>query len=234
MDKFFNVELPKWCMMYVTGEDITKEQALEIIRRTDAFFKGYEGNNNNLNNFIKNTLKIPNEMDFFDYIDYDEEKTKWDKKWGYIFLDFISNQWISSTDDYGANGWCHPDGKMGIITTIGKYPIIEIVYTDWNVIAHEFPFLNLGITLYDGEFDDNNAKPLISFKIKEGKVEVVHPSKENVHESHNYETCEDYLDTLDFKPFTTKKGDIINYTLENAISMEQIMEWSKIIKEEKL
>ena len=36
--------LPKWPQMLVTGASVTKEQALEIIRRTDSFFSYPHGN----------------------------------------------------------------------------------------------------------------------------------------------------------------------------------------------
>lgn len=38
MENLLDRGLPKWPQMLVTGASVTKEQALEIIRRTDSFF----------------------------------------------------------------------------------------------------------------------------------------------------------------------------------------------------
>jgi len=39
MSYLFERSLPKWPQMLVTGSPVSEEQALEIIRRTDNFFR---------------------------------------------------------------------------------------------------------------------------------------------------------------------------------------------------
>lgn len=224
--------LPKWPKMYVTGKDIQPDQALEIIRRTDSFFSNFSGNNRTFNEAAKRILSLPDICSYRDYSLYDEAKTTWDKKWELLDCYYIQNNWISSSFFYGANGWCHPNGKIGFGTNIGKYPCSKEVYDEWTIIATTFPFLELGITLYDGEWCDEDIKPVISFKIKNGKINIVDPLEENVHENQNYESPEDYLDSINIPYYKDKEtNEIINYTEENAIPLEIIEDWgNKIIK----
>lgn len=224
--------LPKWPQMYVTGVSVTPEQALEVIRRTDSFFDGYDGNNRLLNKTVKRILNFPDleNFDTLEYHHYLEKKENWEKKWGCIPLYYISNSWISTSFFFGANGWIHPNGKIGFETNIGKYPSVREVLKEWKLVAKEFPFLELGITLMDGECCEDN-KPIVSIRVKDGKATLIDPAKEDVHKDQEFESCVDYLETLKFdnyEDFTT--GEVISYTRENAIPMEIIKDWSKIIK----
>lgn len=212
--------LPKWCKMYVTGIPIEKEQALEIIRRTDTFFNGYNGNNRKLETEIERILEFPNSIKIEDFLKFSKKQEKWKKLWKYIELEYVSNSWISTSYFYGANGWCHPDGIIGYSENIGKYPDIKTVYKDWKKIIKEFPFLELGVTLYNGEHCEEDISPVVSFKIKDGIINIIDPKDEDVHKEHTFESCQEYLKKTNL---ISSKG--FTYTEENAIPLEIIEKW---------
>jgi hypothetical protein len=47
IERFLETAMPKYPRLIVTGDSITKEQALEIIRRTDSFFLSACGTGSN-------------------------------------------------------------------------------------------------------------------------------------------------------------------------------------------
>ena len=230
MDKLPNIGLPKWPLMYVTGIPITKEQAKEIIKRTDNFLDGFpSGNNDPLIDAFSLELGIPRLDDFSNYDEYSIARDEFKKKINFIDLNYVDNNWFSSAFIEGAYGWCHPNGKIGYSYNIGKWPTLKEVYEDWRTIAKEFPFLDVGITLYNGEDCDEKIKPLVSMKIKNGKIVIFDPEITDVHKGHEFEECTDY--TIDEVSFNYN-GEEIKYTEENKIPFEFIKEWAKELKEE--
>lgn len=226
--KLFDRGLPKWPKMYVTGVSISPLQAMEIIRRTDSFFYGYDGNNKELNELVQEMVSLPTINSYKNYEDYDSDKEKWEKNWGLIHCYYVENGWISNCFILGAHGWCHPNGKIGYSTNVGKWPDIKDIYQEWTLIAETFPYLELGITLYDGEWSEEDIKPVVSMKVKNGKVNLIDPEEENVHEGHDYESNQDYLESINLFPYKdSNTGKIIKYTDENAIPLEVIKEWGK-------
>lgn len=220
-----NRKIPKWCQMIVTGVPVTKEQASEIIRRTDWFFLGYEGNNHSFNKKVKEITHMPDFEDDTSYnIEewdiYRKDKMFFDKKWGVITCSFVINDWISSSYINGPHGWCHPDGKIGYSYDIGKHPSIEEVYNDWRIIAREFPYLNLGITLMNGNSYDDNIKPVISIKVKDGRAILISPEQEDVHKYHEVVKNVEITDEFIFNRLT-------NDDIENAIPLDVIEGWAK-------
>jgi hypothetical protein len=49
------------------------------------------------------------------------------------------------------------------------------------VLLAAFPYLEVGVTLLDGESCEQEAKPVVSFLVGGGKVRVVDPAVEDVH-----------------------------------------------------
>lgn len=177
-EQAFNIGLPKWPQCVIYGNPITKEQALEIIRRTDSFFDGYFGNNHVFNDLAAKICKLPQMKNYedkdrnIDWDAYSEACDMFHEKWQKIDTNYIFNDWISCCWVGGPHGWCHPDGTIAFQNNIGKWPDIEDVYQDLETIAKEFPFLELTCTLMnDEEFDATES--LVSFKIKDGEVEVI-------------------------------------------------------------
>lgn len=203
-----DVSLPKWPQMYVTGVPVTIEQAKEIIRRTDTFFtRGPSGNNQQ---FIKEVRKLvgmppgyydrPREVlsesatqqekdAFLEKRRKEDEEDKatyqsFQARWQPLKTSYVQNTWVSCAFIGGPHGWCHPDGNIGFVDNVGKYPSVRGIFDDWVKLAEAFPFLDIGVTIYDREADDEGSRPVVSLKVKNGAVELLHPHVEDVHKDH--------------------------------------------------
>lgn len=166
MTNLFNRALPKWPKMLVTGESVTIEQAKEIIRRTDTFFEYAPRTSRGYVGWVKSSLKIPEGW---------RELRRWQESWGLIRTEYVHNSWISSSFIYGPHGWCHPDGTIAFGDNIGKWPSVSEVLSDWTLLAKEFPFLNLDVTLFDGEECEDNILPVVSITVRSGEAIVCEP-----------------------------------------------------------
>lgn len=176
-EKAFKIKLPKWPQCVINGEKITEKQALEIIRRTDDFFLGHEGNNKKFNKRAKEICKCPDFNDFknskhYDWDKYHETKDEFEKKWRLIKTKYINNAWISCCWIGGYHGWCHPDGTIAFCNNIGKWPCVEDVYEDLCKLGREFPFLKLTCTLMNGE-ENYCDRSLVTMKLFNGIVEFI-------------------------------------------------------------
>ena len=178
-EKAFNIGLPKWCQMIIEGDKITEEQAIEIIKRTDTFFVGECFGNNR--SYIKEAKRLFDikDMSDFEKEDFNVRIEKYFKnkeelilRWNSIELTHLVNRWISNSWIGGANGWCHPNGEIKYCDNIGKYPDVEEVYSDLEKLAAAFPFLNMTVTLMNGERDYCHNS-LVSMKVSNGIVEFV-------------------------------------------------------------
>jgi len=92
------------------------------------------------------------------------------KEIGYISDSYIMNSWFSSCFIFGPHGWMNPDGTIGFIDNIGKWPDVEAVYNYWKKIAKEYPMLKIRITLMDGEGCEDNISPVVTMKVANGKI----------------------------------------------------------------
>jgi hypothetical protein len=205
-EDLLNVGLPKWPQMYVNGTPVSVEQAKDIIRRTDTFFTdGYGGNNREYDRWVRQTVGMaPSYSDrpFEKYPDdsapqaekdafFAKRKAEADadrviyeafqRRWRPLRTSYVHNSWVSCSFIGGPHGWCHPDGEIGFVDNIGKWPSVSEVLKDWQVLAEAFPFLSIGVTLYDGESSEDGTRPLVSLKVLEGKATLVDPAAENVH-----------------------------------------------------
>ena len=193
--EFFNLGLPKWPALLVVGKPVTREQAMEIILRTDdlyfssndhsfdvllnEYFYDIEITDGYYGSYMKAIAKKLNvaENDYRPIWDYKEQKNSEIKA---LNLSYLQNSRIVSSWIGGAHGWCHWDGNIGTSNyNIGKWPSVEEVYDDWKQIAEAFPFLELTSQLLNGEAgdDDTTLVPVVEFRIKDGEVEVVIPTE---------------------------------------------------------
>lgn len=145
--------------------------------------------------------------DFFD---------KLHKDIGYISDEYIYNSWFSSCFIFGPHGWMNPDGTIGYIDNIGKWPDVESVYNYWVKIAKEYPMLKIRITLMNGEGCEDNIEPVVTMKVANGKVRF----------------SKDHIGDMEDIPVCRKNGN----SFEAAITVEDTIEhecwWSlKYIKE---
>jgi len=188
--------LPKWPQMLVTGNTVTIQQAKEIIRRTDSFFGWFGGGNDRaFTRKIKQALRIP--LTRFDHdsdpgapkegeLDgYMQAVDRWCKIWEWVDTEYVHNSWIQCAYIYGPHGWCHPDGTIGYTDNVGKWPSCEAVFADWKKLAAAFPFIDIGVTLFDNEHGhEGTISPVVSFRVQDGKADTADPAALNVHASH--------------------------------------------------
>lgn len=216
-----NLVLPKWPQMIVTGEKLSEEQALEIIRRTDSALNGYfiGGNDKEYEKWLQAVCKIPDIDDYGEYQIYAAERDMWASKWGVIATGYVHNSWVVSSYIGGPYGWCHPDGTIGYSDNIGKWPSVEDVEEEWRTLAEEFPFLQIEVSLMSGEYCENNTYPIVSMLIRDGSVELVDPKERNLHK--------EFGRTIPAAAGDTFVYDLFNHKQERGISKEQIRKWAK-------
>jgi hypothetical protein len=201
--------LPKWPQHYVTGKPVTVEQAKEIIRRTDSFFcHGYGGNNHKYNSWVRKTLGMAPDMwdrphrpypkddapqaekdaDLAarraEYAEDNRLRELFEKRWHPLQTEYVHNSWISCSFIGGPHGWCHPDGQIGYVDNVGKWPSVEAVFNDWKVLAEAFPFIDIGVTLFDGESCEDNTNKIVSMRVRGSEVVLIDPAAEDVHAGH--------------------------------------------------
>lgn len=216
-EEAFEIGLPKWLQCVIDGEKISEEQAMEIIRRTDNFFiNGSGGNNHDFNKKVRFICKFPEQELYkkedgkYDFESYYKAVQEYEKKWNIIPLEYLSNDWVSSSYIYGPNGWCHPDGTIHYRENIGKWPNVEEVYEELARIAKEFPFLTFNCTLMSGEHSEDDIESLVTMHVENGKVTFRNP----INKSKLKLDCVRHMNFLD----TSR---------ENALSLNQIKDMSR-------
>lgn len=75
---------------------------------------------------------------------------------------------------FGNNGWCTPFGEISHFGTIGKWPSSEEVFTEWSLIAKEFEFLDLNVTVFENK--DDMLKLLFNVSVKNGTANIEEPN----------------------------------------------------------
>lgn len=194
-EEFFNIGLPKWPALAVVGSPVTREQAMEIIIRTDSLY--FSSNDHAFNSELNSLLfdiEVPsNSYDSVsdsiaaklgikregNWAQIDEYKQPFLDALKPLYLNYLQNNWIASSWIGGPHGWCNWNGDIGCRNyNIGKWPSIEDVYNEWKAIAKAFPFLDLKCQLMSHEAgpEDGIDKPVIEFRISDGLVRMVKPS----------------------------------------------------------
>lgn len=190
----------KWPQMLTNGEQVTEDQAFEIIRRTDTFITDPDGGFGNNEQLVAKMRKL---LGLQSYIDLEAEwqrrnlhknlqgngSSYWSSGWnlrdviagslGHIPTSYIHNTWASSSYIGGPYGWCHPDGVINFTANIGKWPTLDEVVTDWVRMLEAFPFIKVHVSLYNyGEGDDPHSamgvpKATSNFIIGDGTIKFV-------------------------------------------------------------
>ena len=172
-----DVALIKWPQMIVTGASVTREQAKEIIIRTDPFFSDttlYAGGNDQ-----EFTIRYQQQSGVLAAVSCSDQQIRErvqeavDSVVKPIPLDYLDNDWASSGFIYGPHGWCQPDGTIEYHDNIGKWPEAVDLYDEWQSIARAFPYLSLFASFMDAESCDTDASVVLQFVIHEGAVRVV-------------------------------------------------------------
>ena len=179
------LSLPKWPQALIFGEKVTEEQADEIIRRTDTFFQGWNGNDRDFIKRAYEIVKYPDSFyDGFSYADHTLEECrahqeerhrkmeKFKKAWRPITTEYIQNSWISCSYIGGPHGWCNPDGTINYSDNIGKWPEIADVFNDATILARAFPFLHLYITLANAESGEDDHESVVTIEVKDSEAHI--------------------------------------------------------------
>lgn len=225
-DELLRRDLPKWPQMFVTGAQVSVEQAKEIIRRTDSFFLhcGRTGNDARYAERVLNRLNFPRGDS--DTLKLFTKEDEWKKKWGCIETEYVFNSWISCAYIGGPHGWCDPDGTIFYTDNIGKWPTIDTVLKEWQTLAQEFPFLKIGVTLMNAEATEENT-PVVSMLVENGKVELVDPGDVDVHKEFNKTRPSQFEQGVKFGASMTKM--LLPASLrEQGVRWEWIEEWGKL------
>lgn len=211
------INLPKWPQMIVLGNQVTVDQAKEVIRRTDIFFTWPwgAGNSEEYRNSVISTLGMPK---LVGPLYPHKELDKWLGKWGFIYTNYVYNNWIASSYIYGPCGWMHPSGKIAFCENVGRWPSAEQIHIDWCILAREFPFVTADVLLMSGEHIEEGTHPVIGMHIGAGEVEIFDPVDEP---------------NLSLALFNSSRLMNQNRKFlpgENGIQAEWIKEWGKGVK----
>jgi hypothetical protein len=176
--------LPKWPQMLTSGMPVSIDQAREIIRRTDGFFRrGCGGNDHAFNQDLARRLRMPEDLaeppPSWTWDDYFGKRDRWREFWGFIDTEYVSNNWISSAYILGPHGWCWPDGRISYEDNVGKWPSVDDVARDWAEIAQAFPFLDLAATLMSGEHCQDGIVPVATIVVRDGGATALDGSLEH-------------------------------------------------------
>jgi hypothetical protein len=192
-EQAFQRGLPKWPQMLVKGQTITVEQAKEIIFATDTsmtspyscstndrkfkkWFLDVTGYNQLLPDYMRDDFQYPQagtpaaaEQARRNEVFYAREEA-FTRRAGFLRHEYVHNTWCSSCFVDGPYGWCHPDGTISFVYNVGKWPSVEQVHTEWSEIAARWTFLDLWVTLMNGESGEEPA-PVVTFHVHNGIVE---------------------------------------------------------------
>jgi hypothetical protein len=172
-----NFILPKWPELRVIGKNVTPEQAMEIIIRTDDSSIDPSSNDDEWCNIVAKTLGIPARLNDEPYNVFLQKTEKyissirWIKDLYYIRPSRITSHYIG-----GSKGWIDWDGTIGTCGhNIGKWPSDEEVLKEWKIIAKEFPFLSLRAQLFSKEGCEEGGEPVVEYNIENGEANMSAP-----------------------------------------------------------
>ncbi|HEY9372556.1 hypothetical protein [Streptomyces sp.] len=175
-------DLTKWPRLLVVGEPVTREQANEILIRTDSwrFFlndQAWEtavcdlGDEYGMPVDSMRRLKPGEYSERWRDIEADKQARR--ERMGILDLHDLANHRIGSSWIGGPHGWCDWDGKIGCSNyNIGKWPTVEDVTEDWQAIAAAFPYLNLHAQVVT---DEGEGEVAATWAVRDGEAALVEP-----------------------------------------------------------
>ncbi len=184
----------------ILGRPVAPDRALEIIRRTDLFFRSehrfadwMRGSNQAYCRGLDEALGYPSadRMDRIPGLDREDRgklARAWRRRWGAIDL-----HWIGNNQVIDATGFCHPDGSVVFAGEKEDYPTGPEILRDLRRIAAAFPDLSMDVAVWcsaDGsmlgfpmtdaletpwppELLARVAVPTVGFLLREGEVTTV-------------------------------------------------------------
>lgn len=174
--------LPKWVRVFITGTSVTKEQAKDIIFRTDVSVPyiseyGY-GNDKQFNAYFNKVCGLSRFIEARNKAEYDPTFDRTEQAWRdeleIITPLYVHNAWLATSYAGGPHGWCSPEGGIHFDGyRWGGWPKVPSIKEDWQMLIEAFPYLDLACTLFD---ESDPPKPLVTFSVSEGSVLVTPPA----------------------------------------------------------
>ncbi|WP_433242386.1 hypothetical protein [Actinomadura nitritigenes] len=163
-------DLTKWPRLLVSGEQVTREQANDILIRTNPPY--LIANDKALLRVVAAEFGVP--IDENGEADYRASREVFERlgflRLGYLHNDRILSPWIG-----GPRGWCDWDGRIGTSNyNIGKYPTREAVHEDLVAIAKTWPFLQMHVQLLANE---GEGELVAMWIVGDGRAVYVEPGE---------------------------------------------------------
>lgn len=192
-------EYSKWPRLLVVGDQVTREQANEIIVRTTRLW-GVMTNDAVWEKLVKTALKLPPDLTHEDYAGPVEARLEKinerealvearERRLRTLDLHYMDlSDRIASCYVEGPHGWCDWSGHIFTDSyNIGKWPTAREVHCDLETIAAAFPFLRMTVQALseryhadvpDPEFEDcgtyiHDETTPITWTVANGEVTYV-------------------------------------------------------------
>lgn len=199
-EKYFDIDLPKWPELRVEGVTVTRKQAAEVMYRTVGSIDRSTNQSNvglvltcklmgdrrwadMVQDMPDDVVRSWTELEEVDgalrkiedrskvYENYDRLTAR-ELEIGVIQgLEYMVNHRFVSMYIGGPHGWMDWDGTVGTSGyNIGKWPSVQEVKTELDVIAAAFPFLQMRVQLMPGETSENtdDTRPLLQVQVGDG------------------------------------------------------------------
>ena len=136
----------KWPAARAIGPNVSAENALEYIRRTDTAFDSpeYACNDRTFCSRLAKLLRYPE--------DFNGAWDGWNafkEEFGRVDLEHLGTRWIASSYIGGPDGLVSPLGEVRLAHNFGKWPSIEEVESDLEKVSKAFPWLAFDLWLWD-------------------------------------------------------------------------------------
>lgn len=161
-------ELTKWPRLLVAGDPVTREQANDILIRTNSRY--LDGNDQAW--MVQVAAVYGFALDHHGFMDWQPANTAFDAL-GVLDLGHLANEQVTSTWVGGPHGWCDWDGRIGCNTyNIGQYPTRTQVQDDLDAIAATWPFLRMDVQVVA---DEGDGDLLAMWQVDAGTAVLVEP-----------------------------------------------------------
>lgn len=179
-------DLTKWPRLIVIGDPVTREQANDILIRTNEwsyFFSNDPVWERAVEAAAAVCLGRPVEPDHQGGGDPVTRSARmrdhwgdlrcWRQRIGVLDLNYLQNAQVMSSLIGGPHGWCDWDGRIGCSNyNIGKWPSEDEVSEDLTAIAKAWPFLRMHVQLIANE---GEGQLVATWAVQGGKAHLVEP-----------------------------------------------------------
>ena len=151
----------------MVGPSVSRDLAIEFIRRTDVNFSGYGFTNDRVfEQQFKDWLGLGDDEDWQKHC---LRKEAFQNAFGYVKLEHLSSHWIASANARGPDGPVSPIGQVYLRKNFGKWPSNAEIESDLHKIARNFPWLSFKLFLWNNQNEDIVGLPTQSWWLKNGR-----------------------------------------------------------------